>query len=151
MTVPPETTTFWYRTTPVPMRARGRACMKAPALDCVRSEHMKKLSVMIVLAGMLLAGEAGAQTYNVWGAGAASCGTWVTDRRGEALVADIDFAWVQGYITGLNAANNGQVGAQFGEADAAEVWLDNYCTAHPLDHLIDATDQLYTSARSQNK
>ena len=115
---------------------------------------MKKLSVGLVLAGMLLAAEADAGS--LWGAGTASCGRWVTDRRNAPSTALFEFSWVQGYITGLNSGmpssytNNGQVGAQL-DINAAEVWLDNYCQAHPLDHLADAADQLYTYARSRNE
>jgi hypothetical protein len=117
---------------------------------------MKKLSVMIVLAGMLLADQAGAQTYSIWGAGGGSCGTWVTDRHSNSDMAYDEFTWVQGYITGLNAglpnksSNNGQVGAQL-DPNAAEVWLDTYCQAHPIDMLSDAAYQLYDYARSQNR
>ena len=57
---------------------------------------MKKLGVGIVLAGMLLAGEAGADQYRVWGAGNTSCGTWVTNRRADSVPAYAEFYWVRG-------------------------------------------------------
>ena len=116
---------------------------------------MNKLGLAIVLAAMVLAGKVDAQVLIV-GSGGLSCGTWVTDRQRTSYGMMLEIAWVEGYITGLNAglpsefSNNHQVGAHL-DLDGFNVWLDNYCTAHPLDHLIDATDQLYTSARSQNK
>ena len=117
---------------------------------------MKKLSVAIVLAGMLLAGEAGADKYRVWGSGTVSCGTWITHRGSNSFLADAEFSWVQGFITGLNAglpndsSNYGQVGAQL-DPNAVEVWVDNYCQAHPLNDLADAATVLYVYAKVQNK
>jgi hypothetical protein len=117
---------------------------------------MKKLSVMIVLAAMLLAGEAGAGTIQVWGAGTVSCGTWATERRRDSFLSIDEFTWVQGYVTGLNSglpstdSNYGQVGVQL-DPDAAKVWLDNYCQAHPLESLARAADSLYDYAKAQNK
>jgi hypothetical protein len=117
---------------------------------------MKKLGLAIVLVGMLLAREAGAQTINVWGSGTVSCGTWVTNRSNNPDMVFMEFSWVQGFITGLNAglpiesSNNGHVGAHL-DTNAAQVWLDNYCQAHPLDELSDASLALYFYARSQKK
>ena len=130
--------------------------MKALALDSVRSDHTKKLGIAIVLAGMLLADQAGAGTITLWGAGNTSCGTWITNRRTDPGTARFEFSWLQGYITGLNAglpstdSNYGQVGASI-DVDAAKVWVDNYCQAHPLNNLADAATELYTYARSQNR
>ena len=117
---------------------------------------MNKLGLAIVLVGMLLAGEADAQMLRILGAGAAVCGRWVTDRREDSALAIYEFSWVLGFFTGLNAglpaesSNDHQVGAQL-DVDVARVWLDNYCTAHPLDRLGKAAAQLYAYARSQNE
>jgi hypothetical protein len=117
---------------------------------------MNNLGLAIVLAVMLFAGEADAQMLRILGAGAAVCGRWVIDRREDSALAIYEFSWVLGFLTGLNAglpaesSNDHQVGARL-DVDAARVWLDNYCTAHPLDRLAKAAAQLYAYTRSQNE
>ena len=116
---------------------------------------MKKVNVGILLAGMLLAGEADAGSFRVWGEGVILCDTWISDRHSDLTMANHEFSWVEGYITGLNSglpsasSNNGQVGEHLA-AEGAKVWLDNYCQSHPLDMLSQAADKLYDYARSQN-
>jgi hypothetical protein len=117
---------------------------------------MKKVNVGILLAGMLLAGEADAGSFRVWGEGVILCDTWISDRHSDLTMVNHEFSWVEGYITGLNSglpstsSNNGQVGEHIA-AEGAKVWLDNYCQSHPLDTLAQAADKLYDYARSQNK
>ena len=117
---------------------------------------MNKLGLAIVLAVMLFAGKADAQMLRILGAGATVCGRWVIDRREDSALAIDEFSWVLGFFTGLNAglpaesSNDHQVGAQL-DVDVARVWLDNYCTAHPLDTLYQAANGLYLYAKSQNK
>ena len=117
---------------------------------------MNKLGLAIVLAVMLFAGKADAQMLRILGAGATVCGRWVIDRREDSALAIDEFSWVLGFFTGLNAglpaesSNDHQVGAQL-DVDVARVWLDNYCTAHPLDRLSKAAAQLYAYTRSQNE
>ena len=81
--------------------------------------------------------------------GAISCGVWLRDRLGDdARIADE--AWVSGFITGMNAGIGAALGSdkllQVGRGtDAAGMfsWIDNYCRAHPLDHLARAAETLW--------
>jgi hypothetical protein len=53
---------------------------------------MNKLGLAIVLAGVLLVGEADAQMIRILGAGAAVCGRWVIDRREDSASAIEEFS-----------------------------------------------------------
>ena len=56
--------------------------------------------------------------------------------------------WIQGYVTGLNsglpasATDTGAIGEHI-DIPALEVWIDNYCQAHPLDQIISAAQEFY--------
>jgi hypothetical protein len=96
------------------------------------------------LAGVMLAfvvnGSAEAQTYSVVGPGVSSCGTWTADQS-NATAYQIDLSWVLGFLAGIAYASldNPLHGL---DANAVADWIDNYCQAHPLEHIIDAADAL---------
>jgi hypothetical protein len=105
------------------------------------------MRLFVVMAAIVLsAGGAplpvAAQPYQVHGPGAKSCGAWTEYRRTSVPLAGVMEAWVEGYISALNAisAINGH-GPDMarGDIDGAIGWLDNYCASHPLDQLSTAT------------
>lgn len=62
--------------------------------------------------------------------------------------------WVMGFTTAVNASfsaqnNDGQpVDVLNGaDLDAIELWLVNYCTANPLNKIVDATTALITAPK----
>lgn len=66
--------------------------------------------------------------------------TYVTEK--QALMQ-----WVQGFISGVNFSRGPSKQIEQDYA-SIELWVRNYCTAHPTDKLVDAAWQL---ARSQPK
>ena len=82
------------------------------------------------------------------GAGSQSCGVWTKTPR-ESANYHMQLQWVLGY---LSRANDGVKQHDFFEltdANAIEVWVDNYCGSHPLDRIYKATDILVEELRSR--
>lgn len=90
---------------------------------------MRGICVATALAGMLLADETRADDTRpiIWGEGLKSCGTGVAQRNDpDATVATVRtgymLMWMEGYISGVNAATYGQVSRTQIERNAIEVW-----------------------------
>jgi hypothetical protein len=66
----------------------------------------------------------------VYGIGTTSCGEWVQEHQKKSFVADLQTAWLLGYLSGVGAT-----GYQIQETDlaAVEVWMGNYCQQNPLN------------------
>lgn len=81
----------------------------------------------------------------IHGQGSASCGTFLVDRaspdrRNAGHVQEM--AWVLGYLDGLQQPNPYNVASyDYGSLD---MWLANYCEAHPSDFLMNAAQAFYT-------
>jgi hypothetical protein len=71
------------------------------------------------------------------GAGLASCGTWIVDRRTPLRWAT-ESAWVLGFLSGVGYMGSGFDPLRGVNADGVNAWLDNYCQTHPLKDLADA-------------
>jgi hypothetical protein len=80
--------------------------------------------------------------YEIYGAGTESCGTYVTEPHGSGAKL-LDVQWVLGYISPIGlwqSLENHKLADT--DANAMEVWVNNYCQAHPLDTLQGAVDAL---------
>ena len=102
-----------------------------------------------VIVGAVLGGAytaVGAQgVYTRFGAGAATCGTWVK------LISEypdqyVFNAWIAGFVSGT-----GWMGTKVKPTDAAamELFVTNYCKEHPLDNIADASEALVLALRQQ--
>jgi hypothetical protein len=84
-----------------------------------------------------------AGTIEVMGAGAKSCGSWVSDRSNNA--AWTDGSWVLGYVTAeeedSSMAETGSVSVNT-DADGLFGWLDDYCRANPTESIHQAAAAL---------
>jgi hypothetical protein len=84
-----------------------------------------------------------AQPYQIYGAGAASCGTWTDARKEGGARADALEAWVEGFLTGTNALlavkDEGPDVAASTDMSGILKWLDRYCADHPLDRITAAS------------
>ena len=96
-----------------------------------------KTSVIIVVGLVVAASSAGTVAsdaqeptsgYGVYGHGAASCGTWTAERRGQTGLDNS--IWVEGFVTGV-----GSTGVRIRRTDKAgmEQWIDQFCANHPLN------------------
>ncbi len=100
----------------------------------------------LILIFFLATSIVGAQTtkptdgYKFYGAGAESCGDWVLHAKSDGSAIHVsEKSWVLGFISG----------AWFGgftlvqtDLPAMNLWMDNYCTAHPLDNVATAAGML---------
>jgi len=75
---------------------------------------------------------------HMYGVGALSCGTWSGDNRGLRAT---DVAWVEGYITGVQAAG-AHMRKQSDAGGAFEGFIDKYCKDHPLNDIEDGAHAL---------
>lgn len=69
--------------------------------------------------------------------GANTCGDFLDQTQGRFS----DVEWIFGYISGINSqASRGQryTGQSLPSPETAEVWVENYCHAHPLNILVQA-------------
>jgi hypothetical protein len=113
--------------------------MEAVVKFCAVTEGRTIMLRATVIAVVLLVATAQAGfAATIIGRGVASCGTWTADRRapnGGAAIADE--GWVVGFLSGANVESEGNstdflVGT---DADAIFAYIDNYCSAHPLDQI----------------
>jgi hypothetical protein len=107
---------------------------------------MRKTLLLAVLTVALMTGFAeDARAYNQIGAGAASCGTWLEDRRDpRSSMALIDISWVTGFLSGIGFTSVGSADPMRGmDVAGISAWIDNYCRAHPIKHISDAAGAFF--------
>ena len=125
--------------------------------------YMAVVGALFIGAPMSALGANSGTNYMVRGGGTDSCGSWTLAReaagKGEAVVGGqlaIDRVrrenWVMGYLSALNLWYLDYVPHDstlnlFDLTESTDVpglfaWIDNYCAAHPLDHLSEATKAL---------
>jgi hypothetical protein len=76
--------------------------------------------------------------------GMKSCGAWVKDRAEQpapSLSTMVDSAWLDGYLSGVAVARNIDFLKGVDE-NTIKLWMDNYCSSHPLDLIGYAADAL---------
>lgn len=109
------------------------------------------MRALLAAAALVMATPAAAEAVTVMGAGGMSCGHWTTSRRSPVAPEKMMVvSWVQGFLTSLALTTNRDL-AGGRDFDALLGWVDNYCLAHPLESIADATvalaDELATKPR----
>jgi hypothetical protein len=108
---------------------------------------MRFLLILTVLTVGLMTGFAeDTGAYQVIGAGAVSCGTWTKERSDPQAhsLASIDVNWVLGFLSGIGYAGVGGDNPLRGmDNEGVSGWIDNYCRAHPIDHISGAAAAFY--------
>lgn len=115
--------------------------------------------VLLALTALFLIAMTGAEArtaggggFTVLGMGNKSCGSWVADRKAKSGVDLVEEAWVLGFLSAYNefGPEADDVTAQ---TDVAGVsgWIDNYCTAHPLDTIALAAQALIVELNKRRK
>ena len=102
---------------------------------------MKKLLLILMMVSFV--GVNTAQAYSAMGAGATSCGE-VMSSEGDRDWMNIYETWMFGFISGLNAANASDKGANT-EWEGRAFWyaVMNQCQAEPLDDFANAIYTVY--------
>lgn len=112
---------------------------------------MKKLALALCLLCLSLSTPLGAEyrlaptdevpdfgKKAIIGAGVASCGRWLEDRKTGRYYNMEN--WALGYISGAAMWGNGLDPLRQTDADGVAYWLDNYCVAKPTSYFHDAVD-----------
>src|ERR1019366_4808859 len=71
-----------------------------------------------------------------------SCGQWVQERQANGRPEDANRFWSLGYMSG-RAVDSGMDLLKNTDAASIELWMDNYCKAHPLKSVADGGDVLF--------
>jgi hypothetical protein len=107
-------------------------------------------ALIVGVAGLLIGSGAtfAFRTYTVYGFGTKSCGKWTEAVTAASLRRDIadryiDMAneqWIAGFVSGAGYTDS----KAFRDADIEGIraFVNNYCTAHPLDKMGDAAEKL---------
>ena len=92
-----------------------------------------------------------AQEHAVLGQGNVSCGSWLNDRKGDGDGASSRIAWVLGYVTAFNQYGSKPEGdvSEGKKTEEMMVWIDNYCTDHPVDNVYRASAALVDEFRQK--
>jgi len=102
----------------------------------------KRRYVMSCLAVGLVLGLNALLARAVTTQGAPSCGAWVSDRKAESdkktesSLAMFDEFWLVGFLSGLSVGADMDI-LRGAEAHSLFLWMDKYCSDHPLDGVGD--------------
>jgi hypothetical protein len=111
----------------------------------------------LVLA-MTLGAVSSASSQTVFGAGTLTCGEWQQFRTQAANEKNLGnayqlHAWVDGFLSGYNIGGTGGPDFLLGSSNGVAYysWIDNYCSAKPLDHVGQAVMMLVRELKSRIK
>jgi hypothetical protein len=114
---------------------------------------MKTLILLFLSLSLLLSSEANALTV----IGDRTCQKWIHDRNAakkanpspdEIWQELADESWLMGFLTGVAVESYTDYLKQ-PNAEAINIWVDNYCAQHPLNFLGTASHQLYLDLRAK--
>jgi hypothetical protein len=114
---------------------------------------MIRSTMLGLVVGAALAGNASAQDKIVYGAGMISCGDWQQYRStGNKPGSYQAQAWIDGYLSGANAEGTDiDFLAPKSKSVAYYAWIDNHCGKNPLDILVQAVSRLKDELVSRAK
>lgn len=104
-------------------------------------------AILILASSNVLAGE-------IKGAGATTCGLWLSDRSAGRGEYTPQLNWVLGYISSYNhfvyrgKNKNGVFGSV--DPDAIAAWLDRFCKENPLDTVFVGTNSLVDELKARD-
>jgi hypothetical protein len=111
------------------------------------------IAALLLVAVTLWAPASIAGEYTILGAGSRPCGLWLQARGQVSPESAVMQSWLLGYITSINA-HELTITKDIAEGtnpDGMFLWVDNYCTEHPLDSLARAAASLTGVLRSANR
>jgi len=116
---------------------------KPGGCPCQQRARARRIFLVFVLAGVgsLLSSPPGsAQTIS--GSGAHNCGAFneALDRNSNEAI-DSYISWSQGFISGVNVANNQNIDVAIDHLGLLD-WLARYCASEPDSSLVDAVSEL---------
>ncbi|MGF6837094.1 hypothetical protein QF001_000961 [Paraburkholderia youngii] len=104
---------------------------------------MKVVKIALLAAALLVAHT----SFALSTLGNPSCGMWVK-RKTDQLVDMGNTSWLMGFMTGI-AVGTGVDMLANADGESLELWMDNYCQAHPLDNVGTGAAALAIELRSR--
>ena len=101
------------------------------------------LLVMVFAAAYASAAQAPADTFTVYGAGAAACSAW-TEHLGDKALHAQDLQWVLGFASAAGVFAGVQVK---GDPNAMDPFLTKYCQEHPMSTITSAAANMVGNLR----
>jgi hypothetical protein len=98
-------------------------------------------TILPVALMLTLAGSTWSQSkdYVIVGAGAMSCGIYLSDRsKGDHIKEILYGTWLQGYLSGANTfwkAGMSQEAVYLPDSETTLAYIDKYCRENPLEHV----------------
>jgi hypothetical protein len=118
---------------------------------------MKELALLIIAFLAAMSGDAAAdrdpnnnEPRALFGEGTSSCGTWTVARQQRSVTAGRAAQWVAGYLSGVNTTSDKPDVLSGLDFDAMVAFVDNYCSAHPLDPIAGAAIVLMMELRRRH-
>ena len=114
--------------------------------------EMKTLSLALAIVVAVYTNYSQRAKDNGLGYGNNLCNSWTKDAKTELLHYQHE-AWLLGFLSGYNWHSMGNPSGDVirdEDTSALVAWVDNYCYAHPLDHIVLAADQLIDELRRRN-
>lgn len=106
-------------------------------------------TIIVALAAAFVMHSAIGENFAVAGAGSydGSCGDWLKYRRtNQDHLQDFIVSWVQGYMSGINMANELKINLP--TASVMEAWLDKECAADPTRSVYVYATSLYLKVQA---
>jgi hypothetical protein len=116
-------------------------------------DHSPKFLLTFAVVVFLIGGSANAEE-GVWTVGyqSTTCGAWTKERREHSFARAAYEGWITGFLSGLAIAQKSNQNPLAGvDADAIYAWIDNYCSARPLDILSVASFALMKELLARTK
>lgn len=98
---------------------------------------------VVALAFLIFSAQASAELVTVQGIGLRSCGEWTTEHKRGDWEAQVQDAWLGGFLSGYNvySRQSGNIGEGTDFAGMLQ-WVGRYCESNPLDTIADAAMKL---------
>ena len=99
--------------------------------------RVRPVLAALILAAVLVTTGAGEGETVVGGVGTETCASWIVARRDHQAFGYEQ--WLLGYLSGVGDVHSARLDPLNGiDVAAVWAWVDVYCAAHPLDHIVRA-------------
>jgi hypothetical protein len=120
-----------------------------------RALAVASLVLLITVPMMVSQTPAKEETTKIYGPGNSSCGEWTATRGVDAKRPSTEWvqhivmlAWVEGFLSGSGAMKSGQKET---DSSAIELWVDQYCSEHPLETVHETSVHLVVALGGSRK
>lgn len=104
----------------------------------------KPITAAALAFSIMIAGSC-AEAVTIFNPGTDSCGSWVAQPNG--IPRYLRVAWLAGFVSGYNSFWYRPGEDVTSDVNGLVIWIDGYCSAHPLDLLVKAAGQLVDELR----